>query len=65
MVNVIKNSYPTAMACECELLSTPAGEIHPLPADDADVCPESTYVKVMDKNGGALWLCAVCAEHNC
>tara|TARA_R100001039_G_C1843384_1_gene103992 strand:+ start:1208 stop:1405 length:198 start_codon:yes stop_codon:yes gene_type:complete len=65
MVKLITGSYPTLMACECELLSTPAGEIHPYPTDDNDVCSESTYTKVEDKNGDYLWLCEKCFEHNC
>ena len=45
LFSIIANSFPTKMACECELLSTLNGEVHPLPKGDLDVCSNTTYVK--------------------
>lgn len=64
-INTITTSFPTKMACECELLSNSNGEIHPLPEGDLDVCSNITYTKVEDKHGDNVWLCAECMEHNC
>ena len=64
LFSIIANSFPTKMACECELLSTPNGEVHPLPKGDLDVCSNTTYVKVEDKHGDYVWLCSNCQKHN-
>jgi len=65
LFSIIANSYPTKMACECELLSNSSGEIHSLPEDDLDVCSNTAYTKVEDKHGDYVWLCADCQKHNC
>ena len=62
---LITTSFPTKMVCECELLSTLNGEVHPYPKGDEDVCSNTTYNKVVNKHGDYVWLCDDCVEHNC
>ena len=65
LFSIIANSFPTKMVCECELISTSNGEVHPLPEGDLDVCSNTTYVKVEDNHGDYVWLCSDCQKHNC
>jgi hypothetical protein len=64
-IKTIATSFPTKMACECELLSNSNGEIHSLPEGDLDICTNFTYFKVEDKHDDYVWLCAECMLHNC